>query len=152
MLVRAGSSRYSVPRKGQDSWIPLILFLRLAFLGILEIYIFFLNHKAVKGSSQTLVTGLQIQADLCMCLSAQNSPCRHRALQWRASHGNRSSPSFPEGETLLFLLPSHLCCGKPINLKLDILRKSQLRPLWIQSILKWALRAWPLHRRWKHET
>lgn len=92
MLVKTGSSRYSVLRKGQDSWIPLILFLRLAFLGILEIYIFFLDHKAVKGSSQTLVIGLQIQADLCLCHSAQNSPCRSRALQWRASHGNWSSP------------------------------------------------------------
>lgn len=90
--MKTDSSRYSVPRKGQDSWIPLILFLRLAFLGILEIYIFFLDHKAVKGSSQTLVTGLQIPADLCVRHSAQNSPCRHRPLQWRAYPRNWSSP------------------------------------------------------------
>ena len=49
VLVNNGASHYSVPRKGQDSWIPLILFLSLAFLGILEIYIFFLDHKAVTG-------------------------------------------------------------------------------------------------------
>lgn len=34
-----------------------------------------------------------------------------------------AAPSFPEGETLPFLLPSHLCCGKPINLKHDILKE-----------------------------
>lgn len=63
----------------------------------------------------------------------------------------KAAPSFPEGEVLLFLLLSHLSCCKPVNLKLDTLRKRRLRPLWIQSIFKCALRAWPLYRCWRNE-
>lgn len=149
--MKTSSTHYSVPRKGQDSWIPLILFLRLAFLGILEIYIFFLDRKAVTGlqpnschwppdSSWFMYVPLSREFTLETPLCSGNPPMETKA-----------APSFPEGEVVLFLLLSHLSCCKPVNLKLDTLRQRRLRPFWIQSIFKCALRAWPLYRCWRNE-